>query len=663
MLAKIVKAKFQSMPRNKWLLSFVALVGISLIVLLFASSNLHSRVKTKAQILIPQAEKVSDPISSRTIYDQEFVSRGTFNQIQLFFTPFARSNEGTTKVELIDGNTNLSIGSWSFENAKNITDEPILLDLDGNDLNKGIYRLKISSDNSNPDTSIGIFLQKGDIYEGELRVGDNIQESDISIGLYQKTYIGYFLLIGILAFSLICLWGAFVLLFIRKTDLWKVSIFLLMSFGMTYLFIFPSGTVNDTWRHYATVYEYSNELMGLPKGDSGTVRMRKSDWDTFVRYRGLANRNACIDQYFDEFDEFSWLCIDEALVESDIKSLSMANNTASSVVAYFPQIIGLTIGRLFSMGAIPCIFLSRLLQLICVALLIGLSVKIIPIGKEILLFLSLTPIFLQQVTAFSYDGMAFCFAFLFISLCTKLKLEKKIVYAEDYIVLLLSTIGVCACRGGMYAVLLTLLFMIPNSNLDLRKKYFIWFVGIITTLAFYGNSYLNITSSAGNENVLNLGSPFEHPVRIGMLFVSSLVENIDVYVGGMFGQQMGWNQSIIPFSLIFILILLTIVVSLSSDSAPTSFSAKDRVILFLPILFILGIALLSMYIGENHRATAWNIWGVQGRYFIPVLPLAFFQVQNRSIVLKKDIRKIIIYLFCNMEVLSTFSLLRIYLIR
>ena len=189
MLAKIVKAKFQSMPRNKWLLSFVALVGISLIVLLFASSNLHSRVKTKAQILIPQAEKVSDPISSRTIYDQEFVSRGTFNQIQLFFTPFARSNEGTTKVELIDGNTNLSIGSWSFENAKNITDEPILLDLDGNDLNKGIYRLKISSDNSNPDTSIGIFLQKGDIYEGELRVGDNIQESDISIGLYQKTYI------------------------------------------------------------------------------------------------------------------------------------------------------------------------------------------------------------------------------------------------------------------------------------------------------------------------------------------------------------------------------------------------------------------------------------------------------------------------------------------
>ncbi len=661
MLAEKIKSKCSKAFQNKWLVSFIVLAVISAVVLLFAISNLHGRIKTEAQILAPKAETASAPISSGVTYEQSFASRGTFNRIQLFFAPSGSPNTGATTVELYTASGN-SITRWEIENST-ITEDPVLLELDGGAQEKGDYRLTVSSDSPDPGTSAGIFLQQGSIYEGELRIDGEVQESDISIGLYQQTNLGYFLLTGILLLSLICLWVSFILLFIYKTALWKTAIVLLMGFGMAYLFIFPSGTVNDTWRHYITVYDYSNDLLGIPKDDSGTVMMRKSDLDTYVRYRALPNRNPCIDQYFEEFDEFSWQCADKTLVASGETSLVTRGNNASSMVAYFPQIVGLTVGRLLSLGAIPCIFLARFIQLVCVALMIGFAVKLTPVGKEVLLLLSLTPIFMQQITALSYDGVAFGFAFLLIALCVKFRFEKTAVSTESYIAFLFSTMGLAACRGGMYIVLLALLFIIPNAVLSLWKKLFAGLIGIFTTLAFYGNVYFNVSSSAGNETALNLGSPFEHPVQVGMAVVSSLIENVDTYVGGMFGQQMGWSSSTIPFTLTFAFLLLIMIVSLSVDGTPPTFSAKDKAVLFLPILFTVGICFFMMYVGENWKATVWNIWGVQGRYFIPVLPLAFLMLRNRFIVLKKDIRKIVIYLFCNLEVLAFFSLLRVYLIR
>lgn len=667
MLAEKIKSKCSKAFQNKWLVSFIVLAVISAVVLLFAISNLHGRIKTEAQILAPKAETASAPISSGVTYEQSFASRGTFNRIQLFFAPSGSPNTGATTVELYTASGN-SITRWEIENST-ITEGPVLLELDGGAQEKGDYRLTVSSDSPDPGASAGIFLQKGSIYEGELRIDGEVQESDISIGLYQQTNLGYFLLIGILLFSLICLWVSFILLFIYKTALWKTAIVLLMGFGMAYLFIFPSGTVNDTWRHYITVYDYSNDLLGIPKDDSGTVMMRKSDLDTYVRYRAIPNLNPCIDQYFEEFDEFSWRCADKTLVASGEKSLVTRGNNASSMVAYFPQIVGLTVGRLLSLGAIPCIFLARFIQLVCVALMIGFAVKLIPVGKEMLLLLSLVPIFMQQITALSYDGVAFGFAFLLIALCVKFRFEKTAVSTEAYIALLLSAMGLAACRGGMYIVLLALLLIIPNTVLSSWKKLFAGLAGIFTTLAFYGNVYFNVSSSAGggSETALSLGSPFEHPIQIGMAMVSSLIENVDIYVGGMFGQRMGWHNPMMPFTLAFTFLLLVLIVNLSVDipspSLTEDFSVKDKAVLFLPILFTVGISFFMMYVGENHRATAWNIWGVQGRYFIPVLPLAFLMLRNRFIVLKKDIRKIVIYLFCNLEVLAFFSLLRVYLIR
>lgn len=640
--------------------SIIAACLLGILIILFVLSNLWGRIKTDAQIMAFKPEVISEPITLENRYTQTFSANGTFNQIQLQFATFDRKNLRTTNVQLKNIMTKDIVNNWELDNS-NITKDIVKLNLPQN-CSKGQYELIISSNNSDSESCVGIYLQDKSIYNGKLHINGEFQNHDISIGLVQETHLGHLLLIGILSAAIICFWIAYLVLYVFRMDLWKAAFILIMSFGSLYLFIYPSGAVNDSWRHYLTAYDYSNAIFGIPKSSFGTVLMRKDDCDAFLRYRGI-NRNASIELYFEEFDEFSIRCQDKTIADCGIRSLDYGSTSAASKIAYFPQTLGLTIGRFLSLGTVPCMFLARLLQLFVVATLLSLSIKIIPSRREMFLLVALLPIFLQQIAAFSYDGMAFGFSFLFISICTKLNSATEKISLSDLIFLLFSTIGLCACRGGIYIVTCIILLLVPGQVLSIFQKLCTLGIGIITVFAFYGKPYFSMTSTASNGGNLIYGSPFQHPIKVGLHFISSVIENIDLYWGGLLGEQMGWSQGSVPYFLAFGFAIMLMIVSLSEDTSIHQLDKRSRFIYICPVILVLGICLCTMYLGESERATKWNIWGVQGRYLIPVLPLAFFQIQNQWVVLKKNIRPAIMTIFCAWEVVEIFYLMRAYLIR
>ncbi len=645
--------------KRQWVWSGVFAGALAILLAIFSVANLQGRLKTDALILATGDQIESEPITAGAPYTQVFTANGTFNQIRLRFCTYGRENTASTTVQLVDDATEAVLGSWEIENAS-VSKDVVRLSLQEAQ-NKGVYRLVVEGHNPDEKTSIGIYLQEKSVYNGELFVSESLHDKDISIGLYQETNLGIYRLVCVLVAAVICAWLACVLLFIRKLELWKSAFVLVMGFGCVYLAIFPAGCINDSWKHYVTAYQCSNQILGITESETGTVMMRKDDCDEFIRYRNLSQK-ASITTYFEEFDEASLLCRNQTLMDCGENSLIIRSKNAASSIAYFPQILGLTLGRILSLGTIPCMFLARFLQLFSVAVMVSAAIKIIPSKKEILLLIALLPIFLQQVTAFSYDGIAFGLAFLFISVCMKLAIQTEKISVSSYAFLVIAVFGLCACRGGMYIFLLFLLTLIPKRVLSTLSKLYLLGGGIFVVLSLYGRTYLGV-SSGGNTDTLTFGPPLQHPIKLGLQFISSIIENIDIYWSGSFGQQMGWSEGIIPHFIAFGFMVMQLIVSLDDSHEESPLGVKTRVIYLLPVLLTLGFCLGTMYLAESSRATEWNIWGVQGRYFLPVMPLVFFQVQNRSVVLARNVRPTIICAFCAWETIEIFYLMRTFVMR
>lgn len=658
----IVHKREKSDMKKRWMVSVLLTGVLALLMVICSVANLRERVKTDAVILASAAQTESAPITASDRYIQTFTSNGTFNQMQLQFCSYGRENQSTTIIQLMEPSTGNVLEHWEVDNSS-VSKNAVTFALQ-EEQGKGEYQLVVEGRNPDAETSIGIYLQDRAVYAGELWISGEEQTQNISIGLYQKTNLGYVMLTAVLSAAVFCTWIAFALIFIWKPALWKTAFCLITCFGCVYLAVFPAGCVNDSWRHYVTAYQYSNELLGIEPSMAGTVMMRKEDCDEFRRYRGL-DRAGSLSTYFEEADEFSMWCQDSTL--SDCGEKSLTTGSAASSIAYFPQILGLTLGRIFSLGTVPCMFFARFLQLLTVAVLVSIAVKWIPTGKELLLLLALLPIFQQQITAFSYDGIAFGFAFLWISIWAKLRTKIERISIPEFICFLMSTVGLCACRGGMYIFLLILLAVIPRQVFGNKEKSFLLGISIFTVLSVFSGTYFGASSALSSKSGLLWGSPLRHPIDVCLHFLSSIIENIDVYWSGSFGQQMGWSQGLVPHAIVFGFIVMLLIISLSDDNSDGDCieipDVKSRIIYLIPIVLVLGFCLGTMYIGEAHRATKWNIWGVQGRYLIPVLPLVFFQVKNRFVVMKENIRPAIVYSFCVWEVVEIFYLMRTFVTR
>lgn len=660
------KIEQKALPGTKkqFLKSLLLLLGLVVVAAVSVRANLWGRVNTKAIILLSNSERASDPITSVTPYEQDVTAIGSFNCMGLQFETFDRKNQGRTKIELKDSKTGSIIETWEFDNDT-LTGERMELSLKET-ARKGRYKLNVSSNNPASETAVAIYMQDGSKCDGALTVGGEKQDNDIAIDLYKRTNIGYTRLILIVAAAIAMAWVAYLLFMIFKPEFWKSAFILLVGFGCIYMFIFPAGSANDSNVHYVTVYEYSNKLLNVPFSSSKTIMMRRDDAEELQRYYSTYHKNKykspSLAMYEEEYDEFSLWCTDKAMVDSGYEDLDSRNHYINAV-AYFPLIVGVTIGRLLSLGTIPCMFLARLLMLLSVAALISASIKIIPDKKEILLLLSLLPIFLQQITAFSYDGLAFGFAFLFVALCLREKDRASKITFFDYILLVLSTMGLCACRMGMYIVIMALLLLIPKTVLSMRQKMFLFFIGGITVLFLFADMYLGSAAKLlKSGGTVTEGLLVQRLWRIALLFLSTIIENADVYFGGMFGGRMGWNEAVSPWFCVFGFVVLLLLVSFAEEKTP-ALRWKDRVIFSVPPILVLGFCLLSMCGLESSSVSEWQIGGVQGRYFIPVLPLAFFQIQNKGIILKKNARAVITTIFCSWELIEIYYLMKLYLTR
>ena len=95
------------------------------------------------------------------------------------------------------------------------------------------------------------------------------------------------------------------------------------------------------------------------------------------------------------------------------------------LVPYFPQALGVAVGRLFGADALACMYLARAANLLCYAVLCGYAAAVIRRFSAVLIVLAISPVSLFMAGSCSSDGLFMGLTWIFIALCLSDVVTKK----------------------------------------------------------------------------------------------------------------------------------------------------------------------------------------------------------------------------------------------
>lgn len=490
------------------------------------------------------------------------------------------------------------------------------------------YKLVINTMDDMPNSTIKVsdadtYYNGKCYYNGKELIGD----INFEIMPYEISYVGvkimYILVIVIMLVSLII---SFLLVYNKKcVELIFLNFMLL--FGIAYLFVLVPYSAPDEPMHFATAYHISNELLGKAGADDKFIKCRLVDSNqVFDCYPGVSAYAEVTNSLFEKVDDN----------ENSATYLLSPYITGVPKFAHLPQALGITLARLLKLSYSNVILFSEFFALLFYVILTFISIKIIPYGKYILLSISATPMVLQLATSCSYDIITIALAYIYISYFLYLINSNVKIQIKQSIILLVLTVLVAPCKF-IYSILAFLVILIPNKNFYNKLHCVITKIALpigAIVVGFLPNIQ-NVPSGSNGEYIVEWAGErgytvtyvLQHIKQVIILFAGTIHDKIDFYITSILGKDLGWFDLHVPVYLIMLMFGL-IILAVHADSG-IKIRWQNRL---LYILLFVGIVLLSC----ATMLLSWtplsyhSIEGVQGRYFLPALPLFLISFMNEE---------------------------------
>ena len=257
--------------------------------------------------------------------------------------------------------------------------------------------------------------------------------------------------------------GLFIYLYKRnkgKEELRLSRLFVpcVLFWGVLYSLVFIPFSAPDEYAHFASAYKLSSQLMFRETvNDEGQVLVREEDGN-------LLSQELNLDAYDQVYENF--LALDESEEEIGYGHEPMD----VSLHAYLPQALGITLGRLLSLGQVLTIYLGRLFNLAFFVLCGWLAVRLAPFGKMAFFGTALLPMTLELVSSLSYDGFAIslgllCTAYMMYLIYEAPRIGKRELAALGILLALLAP-----CKM-VYIPMALLCFLIPREKFGAKKHF------------------------------------------------------------------------------------------------------------------------------------------------------------------------------------------------
>ena len=458
----------------------------------------------------------------------------------------------------------------------------------------------------------------------------------------------------------------------EKLNLGRLFVPCVLFWGVLYSLIFIPFSAPDEYAHFASAYRLSNQLMLKEAvNDEGQVLVREEDGRLLAQELNL-----------DSYDEVygSFFALDQSEGEIGYGHAPMD----VSAHAYLPQAIGITLGRLLSLGQVLTIYLGRLCNLAFFILCGYLAIRLAPCCKMGFFGAAMLPMTLELVSSLSYDGFAISLGFLFTAYVMHLIYRAPKVGGRELAVLALLLALLAPCKM-VYIPMALLCFLIPREKFGSKKGFLLAAAAVAAAMAaavLFVNfdkllSYLEGTGGpvewAGGASGYSFSLVLSHPVQVIGIFLNTLLRRLPEYIYGMLGGSLGWLQYETDGVLILFALAWTALTALpvrgegeeaarlsGADAALPAEMASKADLTVLPVrhrVISLAVCLLVVIATMLIMLMSWTplgspvIEGVQGRYFLPVLPLGLAALRSRRLVLEKSVDGILLGGYCIVNLL------------
>lgn len=476
----------------------------------------------------------------------------------------------------------------------------------------------------------------------------------------------------------------------KKIRLESVFVFLMLSFGILYSYVLPPISAPDEMRHFISAYQLSNRMMGLPAwaddGEGGQkVPIREEDWfaedycgdfSAFLTAEGyLATDEAGADgakilgQTLTEetyvlihekgllWEEPRLTGVGEPKLYGNGTALSNHQPVVTTPLAYAAPAVGITIARMMGMNCIALMTLGRFCNLLLFTAAGYVSMKKLPFGKEILFGCALLPAVCCLASSFSYDAFIMAGIFAFTAECLHLAYAAERVTVRDVVLLalLMAVIGPCKM---IYTVFMGLCLLIPVKKFDGWRNWFLsalcvlaaWVFAMILvnsqTVASYATETENYITWA-EEAGYSLTELIHRPVHTMQLFFNTVAWQAEYWHMTLIGAYLGNIDPVldVPYLLVVCFSVGLIMLALRKPGEHLNITGANRIWIWFLCFLCAGAAMFSMLLAWT-PVNSKIICGVQGRYFLPFLPVFLMTMKNDLLVLTKNQDREILYLMC-----------------
>ena len=382
-----------------------------------------------------------------------------------------------------------------------------------------------------------------------------------------------------------------------------------------YIICMPTFKNHDEIYHWYRAYEVSTgKLMEEVDGDTlGTILPQSisdvttDDWQSITYAKVRDSLNAELDKE------------NTALLYSETSAVY-------SFVQYIPQAIGIFITRIFTDKVLLLAYGGRIINMVFSIILIYFAIKKIPFGKKILLLLSFIPIAIEGFSSLSPDAMTISMAFFYIAYILSLAFSKEnhIIDGKKIAILTVLSVIMAMCKI-VYLPLILLLFIIPKEKFKNEKKikniFIIGAIAVVLNLIWLMVAGIYLSHFREGDSSIQVISILTNPIKYLQNCLYTVNLNGQEYIYSMFGGELGWGElvqlnSIVPYILCFILIWITI----TDQTIKDKFKLYQKVWITIAAIAVVGLIFTSLYVQWTTIGSD-SVLGIQGRYFIPILPL------------------------------------------
>jgi len=304
-------------------------------------------------------------------------------------------------------------------------------------------------------------------------------------------------------------------------------------------------------------------------------------------------------------------------------------------LGYLPAAAGVGLGRLIDWGAARLEILGRLGSLVVWLALGWWALHLAVRRRWAFCLLLLLPMSVEQGVALSSDAVCNGLAVLFLALVLRSASRTEPMTRAEVAALL-----VCAGALGFskigYAFLSALIFVVPARRFSGRAAWVAVSAAVVVAAFAPSLGWLLATSNASSTPASHLsvkGSPLEqlvsilrHPVAYAQVLIDTVALRGARWFTGAVGV-LGHANLVLPRPLYALLPACLLAACLLDEPELDALRGGSRAL-------VLAIALLGLIVVPTMGYLVWNpvghgrINGIQGRYFLPVLPAVLMAIPS-----------------------------------